>query len=319
MSCSVALCTFNGELFLQTQLDSLASQTLRPAELVVCDDGSRDGTVPILQRFKETAPFPVHLTVNPRNLGSTVNFQQAIEKCSGEVIALCDQDDRWLPEKVDRIDQAMRADPHVGFVFSDATLIDELGKELSGRLWNCVWFDRAGQQQMTNGLGVRYLLKKYAATGATMAFRAQYRDLILPIPPDWIHDAWIAFLLAAIAPVELISDPLIQYRQHSGQQIGAKKMSWRERLEFVRQLPSDEQLAAANRFRDAKNRLQERAFHRCPAELFRELDRKISHCERRNRFRSRRWDLPALIREVLSGCYSRYSFGWKSVVQDLVF
>lgn len=97
---SVAMATYNGERFLQEQLDSLGRQTLLPCELVACDDGSTDGTLDILRAFAVTAPFPVRIFVNDMRLGYCDNFLRAVELCEGELIAFCDQDDLWLPEKL---------------------------------------------------------------------------------------------------------------------------------------------------------------------------------------------------------------------------
>ncbi|MBC7931137.1 MAG: glycosyltransferase, partial [Rubrivivax sp.] len=94
---SIAMCTYDGGRYLAEQLASIAAQTRAPDELVVCDDRSRDETTSIVRRFAETAPFPVRLYVNEQNLGSTRNFEKAIGLCEGELIALSDQDDVWLP------------------------------------------------------------------------------------------------------------------------------------------------------------------------------------------------------------------------------
>jgi glycosyltransferase involved in cell wall biosynthesis len=91
---SVAMCTFNGGRYLEEQLESIGAQTRPPCELVVCDDGSKDGTISILKRFEANAPFPVRIVQNGIRMGSTRNFDQAIGMARGEFIALCDQDDR---------------------------------------------------------------------------------------------------------------------------------------------------------------------------------------------------------------------------------
>src|SRR5918996_5112957 len=97
---SVALCTYQGEKYLQEQLDSIAGQLRPPNEVVVCDDGSTDGTLGILDRFRSRAPFPVRVYVNEKQLGPTKNFERAIAHCEGALIFLSDQDDVWHPEKL---------------------------------------------------------------------------------------------------------------------------------------------------------------------------------------------------------------------------
>src|SRR5688572_14133745 len=99
---SVAMCTYNGARYLKEQLDSFTVQTRLPDELIVCDDGSSDETCQIVSTFAASAPFTVRLEVNQQTLGSTQNFAKAIQLCRGDLIALCDQDDVWLPGKLDK-------------------------------------------------------------------------------------------------------------------------------------------------------------------------------------------------------------------------
>lgn len=108
MSISIAMCTYNGERYLREQLDSLSRQTCRPLELVICDDGSTDKTLQIIQDFTATAPFPVYLHVNPTNLGYADNFLKAAGLCQGEWVAFSDQDDVWMPEKIERVEQVIK-------------------------------------------------------------------------------------------------------------------------------------------------------------------------------------------------------------------
>src|SRR5687767_9778204 len=119
------MCTYNGGRFVAEQLASLSAQTRLPDELVVCDDGSTDSTVDVINEFAVSAPFPVRAHVNETNLGSTKNYEKAIRFCAGDLIALADQDDVWLPAKLARIEQAFARSPGVGLVFSDAEAVDE--------------------------------------------------------------------------------------------------------------------------------------------------------------------------------------------------
>ena len=105
---SIAMATYNGGRFIRQQLDSFARQILLPSELIVCDDGSTDSTVSIINTFSLSAPFPVVIVHNSARLGYTANFLQAAQICQGELIAFSDQDDEWLPQKLARILQASK-------------------------------------------------------------------------------------------------------------------------------------------------------------------------------------------------------------------
>jgi glycosyltransferase involved in cell wall biosynthesis len=230
MKVSIAMCTYNGARYLQEQLDSLASQTYLPFELIVCDDRSTDKTMEIVSRFSETAPFPVHLTQNRENLGSTQNFSRAIISCSGDLIALCDQDDVWNPDKIKKQVQVFEQDLTVEGVFCDGELIDSNSSPLNKSLWDSVSFSSSMRRQVRDGKAVSAMLRQNFVTGATLMFKSGFRPSFLPIPGEWIHDAWIAWMIALHSKLYLLSDRLINYRIHADQQIGADLQSLQDRL-----------------------------------------------------------------------------------------
>jgi glycosyltransferase involved in cell wall biosynthesis len=216
---SVALCTYNGEQFLSRQLVSIQQQTRTPDELVVCDDCSTDRTIEILQDFAASAAFPVRITRNEHNLGFVANFERAIQLCQGDLIALCDQDDIWYPNRLERSLQEFTAHPEVGFVFSDADIIDQQDHLTGMRLWTSFGFVGKRKQQMFMG-DYTVLAKNRFVTGATVMFRSRLRQHCLPVGTGWLHDEWLVATAAAIFEVRPIDTPLIQYRQHASQQIG---------------------------------------------------------------------------------------------------
>src|ERR1700733_10400793 len=175
------MCTFNGERFLRQQLESIAGQTRLPDELVACDDCSSDSTIEILREFARGASFSVRIVSNSTTLGSTRNFEKAISLCERDFIALCDQDDIWQPNKLNRL-QEVFADPLIGGAFSDAEIIDADGRAAGRRLWQLHKFTFREPDDLRRMAAVRLLLKHDVVTGATLMFRASLRHLLLPIP-----------------------------------------------------------------------------------------------------------------------------------------
>lgn len=216
---SVAMCTYNGGRYLEEQLEGIAEQSRLPYELVVCDDHSNDDTIAILNRFQAGAPFRVQVVQNRLRLGSTRNFDQAIGLARGEYIALCDQDDRWLPAKLECLSDALDDNPFLGGVFSDANLIDADERPLGMRLFEHHNFT-SGKQFAFTSCPTSVLLKHDVVTGATLMFRASLRRYCSPIPASWVHDGWLAWMIALHARLSLIPVPLIEYRIHAGQQHG---------------------------------------------------------------------------------------------------
>src|SRR5262245_47180770 len=130
MRLSIALCTYNGAVYLKEQLDSLAAQTRMPDELVISDDRSTDDTLRLIEEFAATAGFPVRLSVNESNLGIAKNVEKAISLCRGDVILLSDQDDVWHADKLETVEGIFEVKPQLSLVFSNAELVDETLKPL---------------------------------------------------------------------------------------------------------------------------------------------------------------------------------------------
>jgi glycosyltransferase involved in cell wall biosynthesis len=217
---SVALCTYNGQQFLHKQLASIASQTRLPDEVVACDDRSTDQTREVLRDFAASVSFPVRIIENEHNLGSAKNFEKAIALCSGAFIALCDQDDTWYPHRLERCEQELLAHPEAGLVFSDGVIVDDQDHPVGQQLWQAFSLSEAHRVGLQSG---RYdlLLRYRFVTGATIMFRSVQRDRCFPFPAQYIHDEWLAAVLAVFCDLRAIEQPLICYRRHSFQQVGS--------------------------------------------------------------------------------------------------
>jgi len=318
-SFSVALCTYNGEKHIAAQLESIAGQSRLPEELIICDDGSQDATLEIVHRFAKSAPFPVQIEENERNLGSTANFSKAIALCRHPWIVLSDQDDLWLPDKLSTFAKQIEMVVHVGAIFSDAEMIWEDLSPIRYTLWQAVGFSSKEQNEMKNGNGFSVLLRRNIITGATLAFQAKYRDLIQPIPSEWVHDGWIALLISIFDTVLPIDTPLIRYRQHPAQQLGEKKRSLYEQYLIGRQLKPAFFQETSDMFQLVKERLDACQHGNVPENVMSDLDQKIEHWQTRANLRnSILFRLPIVLRELISGRYAKYSLGWKSAAQDLL-
>jgi glycosyltransferase involved in cell wall biosynthesis len=317
MRLSVALCTYNGEKHLAEQLASVRDQSRPPDELVVCDDVSSDRSPQIVREFATTVSFPVRVELNEQNLGSTLNFARAISLCAGDAIVLADQDDIWLPHKLATLERALTADSTIGLVFSDAEVVGENLEPLGYRLWEAIQFRPREQARFRRGEVFEGLLRRYRVTGATLAFRATYRELVLPIPPEWVHDAWIALLISAVARCELIADPLIRYRQHSRQQHGGQKRGLYTQYLAATALTQGRLEAVADRYTAALDRLG--VVPGVGENRLGLLRRKVEHYRQRAAMRAPGvWRLPSIVREMWRGHYSRFSLGWKTIAQDLM-
>lgn len=214
------MCTYNGDRYLHEQLESIATQVLLPHELVVCDDCSSDSTLQILEAFAQNAPFQVRIFRNEVNLGYVKNFEQAVRLCEGDAVALSDQDDIWYPQKLSYLSAFLQRDSSVGGVFSDGDLMDSYSRAVPGSLWNSFMFNEKERGIFRLGRSLEVLLRRNVVTGMTFMFRAELRHKVLPIPPSWEHDAWIAMMICLYSKLELSSNSLVRYRVHERQEIG---------------------------------------------------------------------------------------------------
>jgi len=324
---SVAMCTYNGAEFLSAQLQSIIMQSRPPDEIIICDDRSTDDTQTLLEKFAADSRVPVTLHSNDQNLGSVKNFERAISLCTGDVIALSDQDDVWRNDKLQLIEDAFNQSPAAGLVFSDAAIVDEVLTPLNRRMWDEVGFDAHKRKLVRTGRALEVLITGWTVTGATMAFRSSFVKLSLPIPDEiaMIHDGWIALTIAAVANVVALDEPLIQYRQHALQQIGAPVR--RETASEPRGVQAIE-TAFRRRNRNAdlqkiletiETRLLDQASDFDTRKALSFVSDYAFHLNVRANLPQRRLNrVPSILRELLSLRYHEYANGFKSAAKDLV-
>ena len=321
---SVAMCTYNGAQYVGEQLESIERQTLPPDELVICDDGSTDSTVEIIREFGLRSTLTVRLFVNATNLGVVKNFEQAIASCGGEIIALADQDDVWLPEKLRSIEEKFRSAPEVGAVFSDAEIVDSRLSPTGHTMWEYA-FTEPLRRRFSEGGDFDVLLAGGVVTGATMAFRSRLKEIVLPLPCGikMIHDAWIALITAAVAELAYIERPLIKYRQHEGQQFGVVRPEKFDPLKFVMtasRTHGESYLALLKTFKSIHERMAAHRDKLRRPELLPLMAGFVAHLDSRGHLPEKRLRrIPPVCRELRSLRYHRYSNGFGSALKDIWF
>lgn len=210
MKISVVMATFNGERYLEKQLDSILSQTVRPDEVIVCDDGSTDKTVAVLERYQQLDLLK--FSVNPKQLGLVDNFKKAVLLVrKTNYIALSDQDDFWLPDKLEKSVEAMAQLPsgYPCMVHTDLKLIDE-----NGTLLNSSFRNELGQDVYQQNL--QTLVYGNFVNGCTMLMNPELSAYFQDIPSDVLlnHDGWIALAAFTFGRAGYLDEPLVEYRKH---------------------------------------------------------------------------------------------------------
>lgn len=227
MKLSVAMCTYNGDLYIKEQLQSIINQTVPVNEIIICDDGSTDNTIPLILGIKdETTNIKIELHNNGKKLGVIKNFEKAISLCTGDIIFLSDQDDIWLPHKVKTILKHFNTNPLKELVFTDAKIINEYGNTINNAtLFNEVGFNKSMQLIWEYGMSFEIINKGNKITGATMAFRKELIPDALPfsITSKVFHDEQLAIITINRGTISYITDQLIQYRIHKNNVTGLGK------------------------------------------------------------------------------------------------
>lgn len=263
---SIAMATFNGEAYIREQLNSLAGQSLLPYELVVCDDGSSDRTLDILQEFEKEALFPVRIYRNPSRLGFADNFLQAASKCSGEWVAFCDQDDIWFSEKLVTVNEAIEHSSasdlmlvtHSVQMASEDLSLRNGGQPRSRKdriaglnTWSAAALGGVNKlrSHKDRTLGPNCHPGFWGLPGFTCVFR---RELVACFDwkvrprsyhgnyPSQFHDNWICMLANALGSVHHIAKPLVIYRRHDAALTGDyERKSLGERIALSRRVGAE--------------------------------------------------------------------------------
>jgi glycosyltransferase involved in cell wall biosynthesis len=207
---SVALASYNGVKFLSDQLDSILNQTHKPAEIIVCDDLSKDETHDILTAYHQKGLIKYYK--NENRLGPIGNFQKAISLCTGEYIALSDQDDIWFKDKLEvclnKMQEIERDPSKPSLVYSDLEVVDENLSVINPSLWKHLLAKPEKETFYT-------LLFGNVVTGCTMVMNKSMTSYLKTIPSSAImHDYWAALIAYGFGQYGIIERPLLQYRQH---------------------------------------------------------------------------------------------------------
>src|SRR6266498_1559634 len=230
MKISVALCTYNGESFLNEQLESILNQTFPVTEIIVCDDGSTDNTVTILRQFERAYSNLFKIYINTENLGVIKNFEKAILLCMGDIIFLADQDDIWEINKVEKCLYFFGNTPEVLGVFTNAEMMEESGQPTNKTLWEVLGFDNVKKEMQLKDIFRFMLLYGNMIAGSCLSIKREAMNLIFPFKyiEDMWHDEWIAMKLGEKNKIYFLDEPLIKYRMHNNQQT---KWLWEDREE----------------------------------------------------------------------------------------
>lgn len=219
---TIVMSTYNGEKYIREQIDSILSSTCQEFDLLISDDCSSDQTINIINSYQREYPCRIHVHRNEKNMGYTLNFLNAVGRTNSDYVMFCDQDDVWMPDKIELTLKRMKQlENNLGSevpiaVFTDAQVVDENLKTINPS------FFRSGNlnPQKTD---LPHILMENKLIGCTVMFNRALRDVLIEHPmPSYAryHDWWIALIAAALGRISYLPKATLLYRQHGNNVVG---------------------------------------------------------------------------------------------------
>jgi len=208
---SVCIATYNGEKYIAEQLKSILQQLDTKDEIIISDDHSKDKTLQVIRDLEDVR---IKIFMNEKEKGYSKNFENAINKASGDIIFISDQDDVWMHNKVQVMVEALSKS---SLAIHNASIVDEN--------LNLIHNSHFDLYDVKKGFWINFLKTRYI--GACMAFKKEILEKALPFPDNQklcAYDYWLTLIAEYYYKVELIQEPLIRYRRHlSNASTGGKK------------------------------------------------------------------------------------------------
>lgn len=219
----VLLASYNGEKYIEAQISSILNQTYKNIKLIISDDCSTDGTKKILKEYAQKDDR-IELYLQEKNLGVVKNIEFLLKKVSSNLYMLSDQDDVWLPEKIEKSAKLLKEND-ADLVFGDLKIVDKDLNTIKDSFAKYMLLDRKINKYIKSER-LNYLYN--CVTGCTVISKKKFIKEILPLPTlskYMIHDHWIGLIVSLNGKLEYMSQPYILYRQHGNNEVGTKKVS----------------------------------------------------------------------------------------------
>ena len=308
---SVGMTTYNSGKYIEEQLDSIFAQSVKPDEIVICDDKSTDDTIDIIKGYIDRHnEIPIHLYENPKNIGYMRNFEKSFGLCNGDIIIPCDSDDVWCKDKVKRIADVFQNEEIV-YVFHELSVTDEylnVVKPFYYRDTSLSW-DYKDPEKII----MRDIQRRGMPNGMSMAFR---RSILNEITPFFVeHDGWIDICAPLFGKVEFIPEVLAFYRRHQGNLSGQRGGPIRSALEHTKQ----ERFHMTPVLLEAYSVYLKRFGSKLSPQIRDELKRRILY-ERKllNIVKAGRIKAAILLLGLYKRGYTEYRGSWKLLLADLI-
>lgn len=324
---SAAIAAYCGEKYILRQLESLFRQTVKIHEIIICDDSPSDTMYNIVSSIIGKAPCTVKIYRNEKTLGPAQNFAEAISYCTGDLIFLCDQDDVWKEDKVQKLAAVLENDPQADVVFCNSCVVNEDLTPLGYSTTDIVKFSAEKAAELNNGKGILHLLRTPMLYGHNIAMKRSFLPLLLPIPENLpSYDLFIAELCAGRGRVRCIYEDLTLHCRHGKNQSTQKKPGGIFRRLFAilskKHHGKDTEIYDSFIHADAAYKrlkmLAENEFFSCPEENMFLLKKSVEYYRTRLALTAKPRFLRPIFLFTVKG-YFTMGYGLRSIIRDLLF
>lgn len=281
----VLLATYNGEKYLKEQIDSILNQTYQNIRLIISDDGSKDNTRKILKEYEEK-DSRVKVYEQNENLGCIKNFEFLLKKVENNIYMLSDQDDVWLPEKIEKTYEQFVKEK-ADLVFTDLEVVDSDLQTIESSFNDFMKLSRKIKKYI-HTTQINYLYN--CVTGCTVMSKRKWLTQILPLPTKSkyvLHDHWLGLIISLEGKLAYLPEKYIQYRQHEDNEVGTEKISHQfKKLEQVRELFIHVKLGVFGTYVE-----QQEKFPEALQQLNQKAYEYFSMLEKKKNFNFKGWDI----------------------------
>lgn len=233
MKLSVAMATYNGEEFVEEQLESIRMQTMKIDEVRICDDRSSDHTVEVVQEYihKHGLEESWSIEVNPENLGYASNFMKAAGQTTGDFIFFCDQDDIWIEDRVERMMKLMEEHEDILLLGSEFESFVSSEDAPSVPDWEVKMIKNDGTLEQKHFNAENIFI---GCQGCTMCVRRELFDRAMPYwYPGWAHDEFVWKLALCMDGLYMYHSYTLRRRLHSNNVTMRKVRDIRKRMKYL--------------------------------------------------------------------------------------
>ena len=209
----ILMATYNGEKYLEEQIDSIINQTYRNWNLLIRDDGSEDETLKIVENYEKKDNRIKSIKDNKGNLGIVKNFEELLKSSNSELIMFSDQDDIWIENKLEKYIEITNSLGKKQFLIHSDAILCDINKNILKKTF-------ISKRALKTGL--ENIFFNYFVQGATVLITKELKEFILPFPDEvYLHDRYIHLMTELFFERIFINESLLYYRQHANNQVGA--------------------------------------------------------------------------------------------------